>query len=111
MYKRQDETSDWVGKLYNDSAAEVLEYQGDWAKIKSGDAEGYVPASSLYIGEDAEQHEDEFQKEKMKVEAYVPVSYTHLDVYKRQGLPVACFYPICQNILAWRIGGAYRVKK
>ena len=57
-----DETSDWVGKLYSDSAAEVLEFQGDWAKIKSGDAEGYVPAASLYTGEDAETHAREFEK-------------------------------------------------
>lgn len=113
-----DETSDWVGKLYNDSAAEVLEYQGDWAKIKSGDAEGYVPASSLYIGEDAEQHEDEFQKEKMKVEAYVlnvragqgvqADILTQVELneeYTVTGEPVDGWYPVeIGNISGWVCG-------
>ena len=86
-----DETSDWVGKLYSDSAAEVLEFQGDWAKIKSGDAEGYVPAASLYTGEDAETHAREFEKEKMKVEAYV------LNVRDGQGTQANILTQVEQN--------------
>ena len=39
-----DENSEWVGKLYSDSAAVVLEYLDGWTKIRSGNAEGYVPS-------------------------------------------------------------------
>ena len=38
-----DENSDWIGKLYPDSAVRVLEYKEDWVKIQSGDAQGFVP--------------------------------------------------------------------
>ena len=51
-----DESSDWVGKLYRDSAAQVLEYLDGWTKIKSGSAEGYVPADSLITGEIGRAH-------------------------------------------------------
>lgn len=34
-----DENSDWIGKLYPDSAVRVLEYKEDWVKIQSGDAQ------------------------------------------------------------------------
>ena len=38
------EEGEIVGKLYNNSAATVLEEEGDWYKIKSGNVEGYVKA-------------------------------------------------------------------
>ena len=42
-----DDSGDWVGKLYKDSAAQVLEYLDGWTKIRSGSAEGYVPEDAL----------------------------------------------------------------
>jgi cell wall-associated NlpC family hydrolase len=59
-----DESSDWIGKLYSNSAAEVLEYNGDWTKIRSGSVEGYVPANSLYTGKTAEEHAGEYQQDQ-----------------------------------------------
>ncbi|MBR5338293.1 MAG: C40 family peptidase [Lachnospiraceae bacterium] len=38
------EDGEVLGKLYNNSAATVLEEEGDWYKIKSGNVEGYVKA-------------------------------------------------------------------
>ena len=46
-----DENSEWVGKLYSDSAVVVLEYLDGWTKIRSGNAEGYVPTETLFTGE------------------------------------------------------------
>lgn len=66
-----DETSDWVGKLYNNSAAEVLEYNGDWTKIRSGSVEGYVPAASLYTGKTAEEHAGDYVQKQAAVTADV----------------------------------------
>ena len=66
-----DEASDWNGKLYSDSTVTVLEYAGDWTKIRSGSVEGYVPGNVLYTGEEAKQHAKEYEKEEATVEAYV----------------------------------------
>ncbi len=66
-----DEASDWNGKLYSDSTVTVLEYAGDWTKIRSGSVEGYVPGNVLYTGEEAKQHAKEYEKEEATVDAYV----------------------------------------
>ena len=65
-----DENSDWVGKLYQDSAAQVLEYLDGWTKIRSGSAEGYVPADSLITGEAAAEHAAEYEDHTVTVTAY-----------------------------------------
>lgn len=67
----QSETSDWVGKLYFDSAAEILERHGDWIKIRSGTVEGYVPAESLLTGQEAKAHAGTYEKERATVTADV----------------------------------------
>lgn len=66
-----DENSEWVGKLYSDSAAEVLEYLDGWTKIRSGDAEGYVPADALITGEEARSQAQEYENNKVTVTAYM----------------------------------------
>ena len=66
-----DEYSDWTGKLYPDSTVTVLEYVGDWVKIQSGNAFGYVPETALYTGEQAQQRAKEFEKTKVTVTAGV----------------------------------------
>ncbi len=75
-----DETSDWTGKLYEDSTVTVLEYADDWTKIRSGEVEGYVPAAVLYTGEDARQRAADYEKEVATVEASV------LNVRNGQGI-------------------------
>lgn len=65
-----DENSGWVGKLYQDSAAQVLEYLDGWTKIRSGSAEGYVPSDSLITGEEASQRAKEFEDHTVTVTAY-----------------------------------------
>lgn len=44
--------SDVLGKLYNNSAAEVLETEGDWYKITSGSVTGYVKAEYVVCGDE-----------------------------------------------------------
>ena len=60
-----DENSEWVGKLYSDSAAVVLEYLDGWTKIRSGNAEGYVPTETLFTGEEARSRSDEYTNENV----------------------------------------------
>lgn len=65
-----DENSDWVGKLYGDSAAQVLEYLDGWTKIRSGLAEGYVPSDALITGTAAEEQASEYENNTVTVTAY-----------------------------------------
>ena len=52
---------DVIGKLYNGCVANILEYEGDWVKIQSGNLEeGYIKAEYLLIGWDAEAKIQEY---------------------------------------------------
>ena len=42
-----------VGKLRGDSACEILDLDGEWAHIQSGEVEGYVKSEFLYSGQEA----------------------------------------------------------
>lgn len=64
-----DETSEWIGKLYQNSAAEVLEYNEGWTKIRSGSVEGYVPADCLLTGSSAEAHAADYEQNQATVNA------------------------------------------
>lgn len=66
-----NEKSDWTGKIYADSTVTVLEYRDDWTKIQSGNVEGYVPADTLYTGEEAKNHAKEYETEVVTVLADV----------------------------------------
>lgn len=47
------EDSEVVGKLYNKSVGDLIEEEGDWYKIKSGNCTGYVKSEYVVTGEDA----------------------------------------------------------
>ena len=49
-----DTDSEVVAKIYNHGAVEIEEQDGDWYKIRSGNAEGYVKAEYFATGEAAE---------------------------------------------------------
>ena len=42
-----------VGVLYKDCGGDIIEQQGEWTKIKSGDVTGWVRNEYLYFGEEA----------------------------------------------------------
>lgn len=44
-----------VGKLYNNSGAQILGQEGDWYLIQSGDVTGYVKSEFFATGEKAEE--------------------------------------------------------
>ena len=48
-----DESGKLVGKLPKDAACEILESEGNWAHIRSGDVEGYVSMDYLLTGVEA----------------------------------------------------------
>ena len=49
------EDSEIVGKLYNNSAGDLIEEDGDWFKIESGSCTGYVKAEYCVTGEEAQE--------------------------------------------------------
>jgi cell wall-associated NlpC family hydrolase len=48
-----------LGKLYNNSAATILEKSGDWYKVKSGSVTGYINSAFLITGNQAEELADD----------------------------------------------------
>ena len=120
-----DETSDWVGKLYQNSAAEVLEFHEDWTKIRSGSVEGYVPADSLWTGEDAQAHAAEYEQNQAIVTAdllnvrdgqgttaNVVTQITAGQQYEVTGEPQSGWYPVMVNgISGWVCGDYIDVQK
>lgn len=103
-----DEESDWVGKIYSNSAVTVLEYDNGWAKIQSGNVEGYVPTDVLYTGEEAEEHEQEYKKDEATVTADV------LNVRNGQGTQAEILTQVIENqkyeVTGEAVEGWYPVK-
>lgn len=48
-----DKFAKMVGKLPKEAACEILEIEGEWAHIQSGEVEGYVSTEFLFLGKDA----------------------------------------------------------
>lgn len=115
-----DENSDWVGKLYQDSAAQVLEYLDGWTKIRSGSAEGYVPADSLITGEAAAEHAAEYEDHTVTVTAYslnvrdgqgtdagILTQIGLGETYEVTGEPVDGWYPVKVGDTDGWVSGSY----
>ena len=111
-----DENSDWIGKLYPDSAVRVLEYKEDSVKIQSGDAQGFVPADTLYLGEDAKSHAGEYEKEVATVTADVlnvragqgvETQVMQNQEYEITGEPKDGWYPVQAGEIAGWVSGEY----
>jgi len=94
-----------VGKLYRGSAAEILErLDGDWAKIVSGDVEGYIASNYLASGEAAEKMIDEY------AEKYATVVNTQTlrvreepstDSRTLELIPLGERYPVLEEQAEW----------
>ena len=115
-----DENSDWVGKLYQDSAAQVLEYLDGWTKVRSGSAEGYVPADFLITGGEASLRAEEFEDHTVTVTAYAlnvrDGQGTGADILTQVGLgetyevtgdPVDGWYPVKVGEIDGWVSGNY----
>lgn len=106
--KSPEETKEWIGKLYEDSTVTIMAYDGDWARIQSGSVEGYVPVQFLYTGDEARQHESEFQKHAATVTADI------LNVRESQGTDAEILSQIPENticeVTGSSVGGWYPIK-
>lgn len=58
--KKAGEDSEIIGKLYKGSKCDILETKGDWVKIESGNAKGFIKAEYLARGFDAEKLIDDY---------------------------------------------------
>ena len=115
-----DEESDWVGKLYKDSAAQVLEYLDGWTKIRSGSAEGYVPSDALMTGNEAQENAAEYENDTVTVTASVLnvrdgqgtdagiLTQIGMDEkYEVTGEPVDGWYPVKVGEVDGWVSGSY----
>jgi peptidoglycan DL-endopeptidase CwlO len=57
--KEPKENGEIVGKMPKNSGCEILSIENGWAKIKSGQVEGYVSTEFLYTGQDAKSIAEE----------------------------------------------------
>lgn len=53
VYEAADEESEWTGKVFDMSVAEITAEEDEWFEIQSGDVTGYAKAESFIIGRDA----------------------------------------------------------
>lgn len=60
--KEASTDSDIVGKLFDGNVGDVLETDGDWVKISSGDVTGYVNRDYILTGKDAETYAADYKK-------------------------------------------------
>jgi cell wall-associated NlpC family hydrolase len=67
MRSEPNEESEVLGKIYNNSAATILETDGDWYKVKSGTVTGYIKAEYFVTGDEAEALAKEVGKRIAKV--------------------------------------------
>ena len=115
-----DENSEWVGKLYKDSAAQVLEYLDGWTRIRSGSAEGYVPSDALITGSEAEDCAGEYENNTVTVTAGVLnvrdgqgtdhailTQITEGEKYAATGKPVNGWYPVNVDGIEGWVSGKY----
>ena len=58
--KKPGEDSEIIGKLYKGSKCDIIKTKGDWVKIESGNAKGYIKSEFLARGFDAEKLIDEY---------------------------------------------------
>ncbi len=102
-----NEESEWTGKLYDDSTVTVLEYKGDWTKIRSGNVQGYVPADVLYTGDEAKKHAKDYETDVVTVladvlnvrsgqgtENEILTQVMFRQQYEATGEPVNGWYPV-----------------
>ena len=83
--------SEVVGKLYKGCVADIVKYEGDWAKIKSGNVSGYILADYLAVGKDAEAIVDDY------VSKTATVNTETLKVREKKSVESACLTLIPQD--------------
>ena len=70
-----DANSAFTGKVYEDSVIKVIERMGDWAKIRSGNVEGFIKAENIISGKAAEA-----KAKEILTMLYPDINITILDV-------------------------------
>ena len=55
VFSMEDISSEVVGRLFENNIADVLEQNGSWTKITSGNVTGYVESDELCFGTEAEE--------------------------------------------------------
>jgi len=68
LRKEANAESDILGKLYKDSAAEILDTDGDWCYVESGSIKGYVKSEYLKTGISDEKLIEQYGTRRISVD-------------------------------------------
>ena len=89
--KGPEESASLVGKLPRNAACDILEQEGDWSHIKSGNVEGYVKTEFLFTGADAM-----IQARKL-ITTYAKVNADALKVRQEPNTDAAVYTQVAQG--------------
>ncbi len=56
VYSEPKEESDWIGKVFQDTAVTVVKKDKEWTLLESGNVKGYVKTEQLLVGSAATEH-------------------------------------------------------
>lgn len=103
--KKPNTTSKVRGKLYEGSSAKILKVEGSWAKITSGDVNGYINKDYLAIGSKAARLAGKYGKKLIKVgDGVVTLNVRSKKSTKASivtQIPEAEVYPVVKSYKKW----------
>ena len=67
LWEEPSTDSEETGKIYANSVGELLDTDGEWCRIKSGNAEGYIKSKYVLSGNEAREKADEIYGKTAKV--------------------------------------------
>lgn len=113
-------SSDWVGKLHKDQVATVVDTQGSWSHIQSGDVDGYVPTEFLFTGSEADAYAETVVQRQATIladvlnvrdgqgtQASILTQILWGEQYEITGDPVNGWYPLQVGEIAGWVCGDY----
>lgn len=96
-----DESSDIVGKMPKDAGCEILQVEGEWYQIQSGDVNGYVKGEYLMTGDAAKAR----AAEVMSTVATVTTETLYVREQPNTECTILSLMPMGRNLRSWRISG------
>lgn len=112
--------SEWVGKLHKNQVATVVDTQGSWSYIQSGEVEGYVPTEFLFTGSEADAYAETVVQKQATIladvlnvrdgqgtQAGILTQILWGEQYEITGNPVNGWYPLQVGEIAGWVCGDY----
>ena len=79
VFSDASEDSSWVGKLYDSCLVNIIENDGDWALIESGDVKGFIKTDCLVQGVNAAEMAKQILAEVAPDKDFLSLSEAEVD--------------------------------